>query len=141
MLVVLILLVLYLGIGLMLYFFQEGLLFFPQKLPKTYSFSFDEPFEEMEILTESDVLLHGLLFQTENTKGLIFYLHGNAGALDSWARWRQLIPHWGTMSFYWTILDMERVKEKFRVRHSCSKQFRTLTMKSKSVIKRIKSLF
>jgi pimeloyl-ACP methyl ester carboxylesterase len=102
MLVVLILLVLYLGIGLMLYFFQEGLLFFPQKLPKTYSFSFDEPFEEMEILTESDVLLHGLLFQTENTKGLIFYLHGNAGALDSWG---EVAPTYTSLGYDVFLLD------------------------------------
>lgn len=28
--------------------------------------------------------MNGLLFTSEESKGLVFYLHGNAGALDSW---------------------------------------------------------
>ncbi|HEX4849744.1 MAG TPA: alpha/beta hydrolase, partial [Puia sp.] len=42
------------------------------------------PFEEINIKTPNNELLNGLLFKSDSSKGLIFYLHGNAGALDSW---------------------------------------------------------
>lgn len=66
------------------YFFQEKLIFFPQKLGKDFKFDFRHRFEEVNIRTEDNELLHGLLFKTENAKGLIFYLHGNAGSLAGW---------------------------------------------------------
>jgi uncharacterized protein len=67
-----------------LYFFQEKLLFFPDKLDKDYKFSFNQPVEEVNIKTKDEKLLNGLLFRTDTAKGLIFYLHGNAGSLDNW---------------------------------------------------------
>jgi alpha-beta hydrolase superfamily lysophospholipase len=67
-----------------LYFFQEKLIFFPDKLNKNYQFSFNQPFEEVNIKTKDNKRLHGLLFTAERAKGLVFYLHGNAGALNSW---------------------------------------------------------
>jgi len=63
---------------------QESLIFFPKKLPPDYTFKFDQPFEEMIITVDNETSLHGLLFKADSSKGLIFYLHGNAGALDSW---------------------------------------------------------
>ena len=33
---------------------------------------------------DDGTLIHGLLFKTDDSKGLIFYLHGNAGSLRSW---------------------------------------------------------
>src|SRR5690606_15976768 len=41
-------------------------------------------FEEMYIKMEDGIPLHGLLFKTKASRGLIFYLHGNAGSLSSW---------------------------------------------------------
>lgn len=71
-------------IGGLLYFVQETLIFFPQKLPKNYPFQFDQPFEEKIFTMKDGTALHGILFKADSSKGLIFYLHGNAGALDSW---------------------------------------------------------
>lgn len=68
----------------LLYFFQEKIIFLPQKLDKNYQFEFEEKFEELTIKTKDGTLLNGLLFKAENSKGLIFYLHGNAGNLSSW---------------------------------------------------------
>lgn len=68
----------------LLYFFQENLIFFPQKLDKTHQFRFDQKFEEKNITTKGGMVLNGLLFKSDSSKGLIFYLHGNAGSLDSW---------------------------------------------------------
>jgi uncharacterized protein len=79
-----ILLIAYVLICLGLYFFQEKLIFFPGKLDKNYKFSFDQPFEEINIRTEEGNFLNGLLFKSDSAKGLIFYLHGNAGSLNSW---------------------------------------------------------
>ena len=71
-------------ICLLLYFFQEKLIFFPEKLAKDYQFQFDQPFTELNILTNKGKMLHGLLFTSDSTKGLVFYLHGNAGSVNSW---------------------------------------------------------
>ncbi|MGG9962924.1 alpha/beta hydrolase [Ferruginibacter sp. SUN106] len=79
-----ILAVLYIAICVLLYFLQEKLIFFPEKLDPQYRFSFDQNFKELNIITKDSKKLNGLLFTTDSSKGLIFYLHGNAGALNSW---------------------------------------------------------
>ena len=70
-------------IGL-LYFFQEKLIFYPQKLKQSYQYSVDQDFKELMIRTSDDKLINALLFEADSTKGVIFYLHGNAGSLESW---------------------------------------------------------
>ena len=74
----------YLLICLALFLLQEKLIFFPEKLPKDFKFTFDSDFEELKIEAPDHTLLSGVLFKTENSKGLIFYLHGNAGSIHSW---------------------------------------------------------
>lgn len=84
MLVISILLGLYVLICGLMFALQEKLIFFPQQLDKDHKFNFAQPFEEISIKTEDAKLLHGLLFKSDRTKGLIFYLHGNAGSLEGW---------------------------------------------------------
>ena len=77
------------GIGLlilcaMLTLNQEELIFFPTKLPANHVFRFNSTFQERYIKTADGQQLHGLLFKADSSAGLIFYLHGNAGDLDSW---------------------------------------------------------
>lgn len=67
-----------------LYFFQENLIFFPQKLDEDYQFKFEEDFEELTFQTSDGKSLNGLLFKSDSSKGLVFYLHGNSGSLSSW---------------------------------------------------------
>jgi len=81
-----IILILYILVCGLLFFFQENLIFFPQKLDKTFQFSFDQKFEEKNIKMVDGTILNGLLFKADNSKGLIFYLHGNAGSLNSWGQ-------------------------------------------------------
>jgi len=84
MVIISILLGLYILVCGLMFTLQEKLIFFPQKLQKNHAFGFAQPFEEVTILTQDEKNLHGLLFKADKSKGLIFYLHGNAGSLDGW---------------------------------------------------------
>jgi uncharacterized protein len=77
-------LALYLIVCALLYLFQEKIIFFPQRLDKNYQFEFNNRFEELSFKSKDGPILHGLLFKADSAKGLIFYLHGNAGSLSSW---------------------------------------------------------
>jgi len=66
------------------YFNQGEMIFMANKLPNDYKFEFNQDFEELNIPSFDAKKLNGLLFKTPNSKGLIFYLHGNAGSLDTW---------------------------------------------------------
>ncbi|PVY39674.1 alpha/beta hydrolase [Pontibacter virosus] len=65
-------------------FQQENLIFFPEKLPADHRFGFRQDFEELFIPANDGTRLHGVLFKVPDPKGLVFYLHGNAGSVDSW---------------------------------------------------------
>ena len=74
----------------LIYLAQEKFIFFPEKLNKEYRFKFYQPFEELNIKMKDGVLLNGVLFRVDSSKGLIFYLHGNAGSLRSWGEVAQI---------------------------------------------------
>lgn len=67
----------------LMYFMQEKMIFHPDKLANNHKFEFQNNFREWNIKTKDD-LLNGILFKADSTKGIIFYLHGNAGSLASW---------------------------------------------------------
>lgn len=66
------------------YMYQQEMVFLASKLPANYKFNFNQKFEELSIPSFDGTKLNGVLFKAENSKGLIFYLHGNRGALDTW---------------------------------------------------------
>jgi alpha-beta hydrolase superfamily lysophospholipase len=76
--------ILYITLCGLLFVFQEKFIFFPEKLDQNYAFTFEHKFEEIYFKTSDEIKLHGLLFKSYNSNGLIFYLHGNAGSLRSW---------------------------------------------------------
>ncbi len=76
--------IIYIGICVALYVRQEKLIFHADKLPANYKFEFTEPFEELTITEKDGTKLNGLLFKADSAKGLVFYLHGNAGMLNTW---------------------------------------------------------
>lgn len=67
-----------------IYINQAEMVFLASKLKTDYKFEFEQNFEELNIPSFDSKKINGLLFKTPNPKGLIFYLHGNAGSLDSW---------------------------------------------------------
>ncbi len=75
---------LYLATVFYVYFNQVGMVFQSVKLAEDYQFEYQSKFEELTIRSFDGVKLNGLLFKASNTKGLIFYLHGNAGTLETW---------------------------------------------------------
>ena len=85
-----------------MYFYQEKLLFFPDKISKNYQFQFGHNFEEVFIEASDGIKLHGVLFKADSSKGLIFYLHGNGGAVDSWGT---IASHYTSLNYDLFILD------------------------------------
>jgi len=75
---------LYVAVCGFLYFKQESLLFYPEKLPADYQFSFPGQYREYPITAPDGTQLSGLLFTTPSPKGLVFFLHGNGGSLAGW---------------------------------------------------------
>lgn len=73
--------IIYISTLVVLFFIQESLIFFPEKLDKNFKYQFENQFEEIQIKTNDEKNLSGLLFKVPNPKGLIFFLHGNSGSL------------------------------------------------------------
>jgi uncharacterized protein len=72
-------------LGGLLFSCQEKLIFFPGKLDKAYKFEFPQQrFEEKNISTAEGIKLNCLWFKADTSKGVVFYMHGNAGDLSSW---------------------------------------------------------
>lgn len=84
------------------YFNQAEMVFIANKLPKDYKFEFSQNFEEVNIPSFDGKSQNGLLFKIANPKGLIFYLHGNAGSLDTWGNCAKIYTDLGYDFF---ILD------------------------------------
>ena len=95
-------LALYIIVCAFFYFIQEKILFLPKKLDKNYVFKFSGNFTEKKIKTRDGKMLDGLLFKADSSKGLIFYLHGNAGALDTWG---EFAPYYTSLHYDLFIPD------------------------------------
>ncbi len=73
-------------LGVVLYLFQEKLIFYPDKLSEKHIFKFNQPFKEHFINTPDGEKINTLHFTVENPKGIIFYHHGNAGSMEHWGQ-------------------------------------------------------
>lgn len=76
--------VLYVALCCLIYFYQEKMIFHPKPLAADYQFSYEGSYSEVKIPAFDGKSLHGVLFKADSGRGLVFYLHGNAGALDTW---------------------------------------------------------
>ncbi len=62
---------------------QADILFNPNKLPADYEYAFSGKFEEYSIKVDKKISISGALFHCDfQSKGLVFYLHGNSGSID-----------------------------------------------------------
>lgn len=100
--IILIIAGLYACLCILVYFAQERFIFFPQKLAKDHRFQFEQDFVETNIRTADNTILSGVLFRAKASKGLIFYLHGNAGSIDSWG---ELAPVYTALGYDVFMID------------------------------------
>ena len=103
-------LVVYVAVLALLYFFQERLIFFPSKLEPNYDFSFDQPFEEIN-LDVNGTRISGLKFLAQSRgggqiygdangegrakNGAAIFFHGNAGNLQGWGGYARFFTDLG----------------------------------------------
>ena len=74
-------------LSLLVYFFQEKLIFKPEKLKQDFQFKYDIPFREYFFDVEPGVRINGFHFYREQPAGLILYFHGNTRSIKGWAKY------------------------------------------------------
>lgn len=83
----------YLIVGLLFYKLQEFFIFHPTKIKDDYQFRFPTHFKELFYNTPNEGLIHGLHFFANHPKGIVLYLHGNAGSLKDWGwLYKEYVP-------------------------------------------------
>lgn len=82
-----ILLLVYIVIGIILYFLQDIIIFHPKALPKDHVFNFKQPFNEINIKRDGYRNLNIIQFlPKENAKGIVLYFHGNKNNIERYAQ-------------------------------------------------------
>ncbi len=81
--------IVYCGVGIALYYLQEKLMFHPESLPYNYAFKFDIPFKEVNIAMNANDNLNLVQFFPTGmqTKGVVLYFHGNRGNINRYAKY------------------------------------------------------
>lgn len=80
-------LLVYIIIGLALYFLQDKFLFHPKALASDYKYSFSQPFEEvnLEINVNKTIAIVRFKVPEGNAKGVVLYFHGNKKNIERYA--------------------------------------------------------
>ncbi len=73
-------------LGIIVLLFQDIVILHPVKLPKAYIYKFERSFEEVNFSPETNTEINGLFFRSKDSKGIVFYNHGNADNLQRWGR-------------------------------------------------------
>ncbi|MBK6364190.1 MAG: alpha/beta fold hydrolase [Saprospiraceae bacterium] len=85
--IVIVFTIIYLGISIAVYFFQDYILFRPEKLPKEFNFDYKNlVFDEYLVEIKPGVKISGLRFKCINPKGVVFYLKGNSKSIKGWGK-------------------------------------------------------
>lgn len=116
-----------------IYFYQEKIIFYPEKLPENYQFNFNGEFEEITVTTQDNKHLNSLLFKTQNSKGVIFYLHGNGGSIKEWGEVAKL---YNSMNYDTFILDYRGYGKSEGKINSKNQLFSDVDLAYKTLLKR-----
>ncbi|MFB1023616.1 MAG: alpha/beta fold hydrolase [Vicingaceae bacterium] len=83
----LVVLAIYIGLSILLYYLQDYLLFNPEKLDKDFQYFYEnQEVEEYNIETRDGALINGLHFKVANPKGVVLYLKGNSKSMRGWGK-------------------------------------------------------
>ena len=83
----LVVLAIYIGVSILLYYLQDYLLFNPEKLDKDFQYFYEnQEVEEYNIETRDGALINGLHFKVANPKGVVLYLKGNSKSMRGWGK-------------------------------------------------------
>lgn len=74
-------------LSILAYFFQDKLIFKPEKLRRDFAFKYDVPFREYFFEVEPGVSINALHFYRDKPQGLILYFHGNTRSIKGWAKY------------------------------------------------------
>jgi alpha-beta hydrolase superfamily lysophospholipase len=79
----------YVIIGIALYFLQEKFIFHPKQLPAGYTYQFTIPFREVDIPVKKDKNLSLVQFTVPGSgrKGIVLYFHGNRENINRYAKY------------------------------------------------------
>lgn len=78
--------VIYGGLCLFFYFFQDYFFFRPEMLPKNFEYRYPFPFTEHTFEMEDGGVINALQFKVPNSQGVVFYLKGNSRSLKGWGK-------------------------------------------------------
>jgi len=92
----------YFLVCLFFYQFQEQFIFNPKKLDANHKFDFGVEYDEVYLDSYDGTKIHGVLFKSESSLGLIFFLHGSGGNV-SW--YKESIPVYTGLNYDIFILD------------------------------------
>lgn len=73
--------------GLALYFVQDMILFHPKPLPKEHQFSFEQPFEEINIPFGKNNVSIVKFKSFNNRKGIVLFYHGNMENVEHYKKY------------------------------------------------------
>ena len=78
----------YIVISLALYYFQDYMLFKPEKLPQDFQFDYDnQKIEEHNLTTPDGAVINGLrFFPKGESRGVVLYLKGNSKSIKGWGK-------------------------------------------------------
>ncbi|MEP6700650.1 MAG: alpha/beta fold hydrolase [Bacteroidota bacterium] len=79
----------YIAIGVALYFLQDKFLFHPEKLPADYKYQFDIPFQQIDLPVTGEKNLSIVQFTVPDSvrKGFVLYFHGNRQNINRYAHY------------------------------------------------------
>ena len=80
---------------LLVYYFQEKIIFQGSSLEEDYTFNLETPFEEVFLETHDGYTAHGVLLQAENPRGVILYFHGNRKNITRWGNEANYLLQYG----------------------------------------------
>ncbi|WP_242158705.1 alpha/beta hydrolase [Aestuariivivens sediminis] len=86
--ILIILVILYIGISIALYYLQDYMLFKPEKLSKDFEFYYEnQDIKEYNLETRDGALINGVLFKPKGeSRGIVLYLKGNSKSIKGWGK-------------------------------------------------------